>query len=271
MQLNKHIYNYDEAKIAFVMSFLNDKEAEKWKETYRTAIITDEGEIKYPTFKEFITTFTTYFQPINQALVANNQIVTIRQGKRTVEEYLAEFRLLSSLAGMTADTPADNLHLINYFKRGLNPFIARKIALSEHVPTTIVDWADRAVRYDTNYRLENANKQGYKNTGSFWNNGGNNNSRSNNNNGNRRDPYAMDVDAMTTEERTSLMKQGKCFKCKQPGHLARDCKGKATTPQKKNIRDIHALLQSLTPDETKELMGLQDQKPDEENKEKKGF
>ena len=36
-----------------------------------------------------------------------------------MEEYLAEFRLLTLLAGMTADTTSYNIHLINYFQRGL--------------------------------------------------------------------------------------------------------------------------------------------------------
>jgi hypothetical protein len=37
------------------------------------------------------------------------------------------------------------------------------------------------------------------------------------------DPNAMDVDALTMEERGSLMRQGKCFRCKKTGHLAKDC------------------------------------------------
>ena len=46
--------------------------------------------------------------------------------------------------------------------------------------------------------------------------------------------------------------------------MAWDCKGKASTPQKKNIRELHAYLQTLTAEEAKELAGLQ--KPDEEKK-----
>ena len=34
----------------------------------------------------------------------------------------------------------------------------------------------------------------------------------------------MEIDAMTAEKRTFLMKQGLCFKCEEWGHLARDCK-----------------------------------------------
>ena len=36
------------------------------------------------------------------------------------------------------------------------------------------------------------------------------------------DPNAMDVDVMTFQERTELMKKGACFCCKQVGHLSRD-------------------------------------------------
>jgi Zinc knuckle len=33
----------------------------------------------------------------------------------------------------------------------------------------------------------------------------------------------MDVDALTMEERGMLLRQGKCFRCKKTGHMAKDC------------------------------------------------
>jgi hypothetical protein len=42
----------------------------------------------------------------------------------------------------------------------------------------------------------------------------------------KKDPNAMDIDRMSIEERTHLMKEGKCFRCKLFGHLSRDCPNK---------------------------------------------
>ena len=68
----------------------------------------------------------------------------------------------------------------------------------------------------------------------------------------------MDIDTMTMEKQTFLMKQGLCFKCKGQGHLARDCKGKKKdTSLKKSINDIHAMLMALTDEEKKGLLGIQ--------------
>ena len=94
-----------------------------------------------------------------------------------------------------------------------------------------------------------------------------------------RDPDAMDIDRLSPEKRTFLMKKGACFICEEPGHLAKDHdehkkkeKKKTSTrrteaessktpskpsAKKRDINKIHALLQALTAEETKELLALQ--------------
>ena len=106
----------------------------------------------------------------------------------------------------------------------------------------------------------------------------------------------MDVDRLSPEERSTLMRKGACFICKEPGHMARyhkeheeKKKKKAssrwtkaesskitkttkTMTGKKDINKIHALLQSLSPDGTSMLFTLQNaeqNKKEEEKKDKK--
>jgi len=86
------------------------------------------------------------------------------------------------------------------------------------------DWYKRAIQYDVNRRRATAFLKGklmnelYSgSTGKKWNF-----------ERQARDPNAMDVDAMTLEERSSLMKKGACFYCKECGHISKEC------PRKQN-------------------------------------
>jgi hypothetical protein len=75
----------------------------------------------------------------------------------------------------------------------------------------------------------------------------------------------MDINRMSIEERTHLMKEGKCFRCKLFGHLSRDCpnKGQNTTPTtttnmpkwtgKSAASHIRALIASMSKEEKKAL------------------
>src|SRR5271163_4072163 len=78
---------------------------------------------------------------------------------------------------------------------------------------------------------------------------------------------AMDVDCLTVEERTKMMKEGKCFWCRKPRHLARDCPGGSniqttttqTPTQKKWTRKdtaahIRALISTLDKEEKDKLI-----------------
>ena len=59
LQVNKHIYDTDESQIAFVLSFMNEKEAGKWKENYLLSLVDGNGDIAFPTMKTFIDRFQT--------------------------------------------------------------------------------------------------------------------------------------------------------------------------------------------------------------------
>jgi hypothetical protein len=63
----------------------------------------------------------------------------------------------------------------------------------------------------------------------------------------------MDIDRLMVDERNKLMKEGRCFKCRNTGHRANKClgddddrkKGKEVPKKKMNRRELYAHIQAL--------------------------
>src|SRR5271156_3767832 len=77
----------------------------------------------------------------------------------------------------------------------------------------------------------------------------------------QKDPNTMDISALTPEERTRLMKIGRCFRCRKTGHLAKDCPDHTTTPQKAvpkkwTAAELKAQIRNLETKEQDELITL---------------
>jgi Zinc knuckle len=68
-----------------------------------------------------------------------------------------------------------------------------------------------------------------------------------------RDPNAIDVERLTVDKQNKLMKEGRCFKCRNTGHQANKCpeenndkkKGKEVPKKKMNGRELHAHVRAL--------------------------
>ena len=122
-----------------------------------------------------------------------HKLTLLQQGKKTAEEVITEFRLLCADAGYSAKTRTDHLHLIEKLQKILNPSLTKKILL-DHPPKTINEWIERAIDIDVNYRNAMDIIGRYTRTGTSSGSSTGHKKRE------RRDPDAMDVDAMTTEK-----------------------------------------------------------------------
>jgi hypothetical protein len=155
-----------------------------------------------------------------------NRLETLRQGKKTAEELNTEFLQIVGQAGIDRKPALDHLHLIGYYRKTLEPRSSHRILFSDDVPKTIDGWMEKAIQFDTNWRMGNL----------FFNQDtkvspSKQRADTNKSNGNarwwrtnkRKDSNAMDVDALTMEERGMLLRQGKCFCCKKTGHMVKDC------------------------------------------------
>ena len=78
-----NIYKDNEDKIAFVLSFMNEKEALQWKQTSLRFIMDRDKEIIFPPFKNFIEELLSYFQAMNTHQDAAHQLGMLNIRKNT--------------------------------------------------------------------------------------------------------------------------------------------------------------------------------------------
>jgi Zinc knuckle len=201
-----------------------------------------------------------------------NKLETLRQGKKTAEELNTEFLQIVGQARMDRKTPSDYLHLIGYYRKALEPRLSQKILFSDDVPKTIDGWMEKAIQFNTDWRMGSL----------FFNqdikvNPSKQKADTNKSNGNarwwrtneRKDPNAMDVDTLTIEERGMLLRQGKCFRCRKTGHMAKDCspeQGESSKQKKVDpARFAYTMIKALTKEQRERFTKMVMEDKDEED------
>jgi hypothetical protein len=136
---------------------------------------------------------------------------TLKQEKKTAEELNTEFLQIVGQVGIDRKTPSDYLHFIGYYRKMLELRLSCRILFSDNVPKTMNEWMEKAIQFDTNWRMGNLFfNQDTKASSSKQKadtNKSNENARWWRTN-KRKDANAMDVDALTMEERGMLLRQG---------------------------------------------------------------
>jgi len=127
------MYDDDEKKVATVLSYMTEGAASMWSEDYMdhaqtldpashadTAHQTPYG---YGTWNEFVQEFKKAFSPVDTQGTAMAQLVNLRQGKKSLTEYIATFNQLALRAKVT-----DDVNKCNYFIQGLPEEFADSVA-----------------------------------------------------------------------------------------------------------------------------------------------
>lgn len=255
---NGDAYPTDLDKVLFVLSYMSEGDANSWKEeffdTAEQKSAQDGSPLKLGTYDELIKLITTDFSPYDAPKDAIYEMKEMKMGNMSIEEHVSKFKML-----VTRSKLAKNDAVVEYFRETLPIPLQKNIMSLETPPTTLDDWYKWAVKLQNNFlRMKNA-------IAKTQNRGGNTNSNTNKKTVERgprrfyfepaqKDPNAMDVDYMSTEERTALMKKGACFRCKMTGHLSRDCPDRRKTyvppqnsnvPQKMKGKELHAHVRAL--------------------------
>ena len=230
--VNKDIYHTDKKKIGFLLSLLNDGEAGAWKEqfiqeAFDEAMTKWGAKMTFGMFPDFLKRLKESFKPHNDAANALTQLRALQYKLGdNIDEHITKFRMC--LAQTKLDKTDNSQATIEFFKETLLPQLLQRIYGGETILETLSGWYRKTalqeqIRRDIKRAFGNTSQ---RNTTQYVPQKFNFQPR--------RDPNAMDIDVLTVEERASLIKKGACFRCREQGHLSRDClnKEKKTEPKK---------------------------------------
>jgi Retrotransposon gag protein len=258
LKVNRLIYDDNEKKISFILSYLADGDAAVWKQQFIQTKIEESEEAKadepnWGTYKEFIEALKKMFQPYDALAEALKDIKKLCLGNGSIMEHNSRFRLLMYQTEMK-DSPV----LTDLYREMLPWGLQSPIIRSEHPPKTLKEWYTKATNFYVGHQRvqrlfkKRDNKPATTPSAlpaqkrfSFPE---------------KKDPNAMDIDCLSIKECTRLMKEGKSFRCKLFGHLSRDCPNKGqnttTTPKwtgKSVASHIWTLIASMSEEEKKVL------------------
>jgi Zinc knuckle len=191
----------------------------------------------YAQFRKDLMEAFSMFDLVGDAL---DELRSLRKKKnKLINKHIARFKMLA--AKLKIDTT--NLFSIELFKETLPWGLTLKLMRLETPLKTIDNWYEWAATID--HRFHKVNRAIERTRG----NSGKEKTPQQKYYFPRKeqDPNAMDVNRLTVDKRNKLMKEGRCFKCRNTGHRANECpeenddkkKGKEVPKKKMNRRELH--------------------------------
>ena len=233
---------------------------------------------------EFETAFHNAWTDTSKKQNAYDQLMKLTMAGWDIDTYITTFERLALAAGWALDAEGT----IVRFREGLSKGIHSKALDRDKIPRTMDEWKAAArtevarakEKYNaglTNIQRRNQQNRPYNTTHSQ--------PRTSTQTTPNPNIVPMDVDATTTtnfkkltpEERTQLAKEGRCFRCRLQGHMARHCPkntnnaqtkvretttdkpaNTTTTPKLTKAQQIRALEESMAEEERAEYLDARD-------------
>ena len=194
-------------------------------------------------WNEFETAFLNAWTDTSKKQNAYDQLMRLTMNGWDVDTYIATFDCLALAAGWDLDSEGT----IAKFREGLTKGVHSKALDRDHIPRTIDEWKAAArtevarAKEKYNAGLTGTQRRNPPKSGTYQN--PQSTPRTNTNNSGA---TPMEVDSatgqtnfkkLTPEERTQLAKEGRCFRCRLQGHMARDCPKNSNRNFNSNARE----------------------------------
>jgi hypothetical protein len=204
----------------------------------------------YTQFRKDLTEAFSLFDLVGDAL---DELRSLRKKKtESINEHIAKFKMLAAESKIDTTNPLS----IELFKETLPWGLTLELMKLETPLKTIDDCYEWAATIDHQFHKvnraiertrENSGKEKTPQQKYYFSQ-------------KERDLNTMDVDRLMVDERNKLMKEGRCFKCRNMGHRANECpennddkkKGKEVPKKRMNRRKLHAHVWALFKEMTEE-------------------
>ena len=226
IEANPDMFTTDKVKINYILSQLQEGPAGYWAQAKSTQA---ERTGLWGTYNDFLDEFTMAFISNNQESEATDKLINIKQ-ESTVTAYNSEFRSLAEEAGVI-----EFRFLSRFYLRGLRDDLSAEVVRRKPTATTMQTLYDRALEAEADYAFQKAIHIKQIRTAPFRNfNRQFQNRQPWRNNYQGRNFNQNRFQRLSNEERNRFMQEGRCFICKQVGHISRNCPNRSKT----NIRSI---------------------------------
>ena len=196
-------------------------------------------------WSEFETAFLAAWTDTSKKQNAFDQLMRLTMSGWDVDTYIATFDRLTAAAGWDSNSEGT----IAKFRKGLSKGIHSKALDRDHIPRTIEEWKAAArtevahAREKYNAGLTGNQRRNTPKGGTYSNTQTQTRTQPNQSNSG---VAPMEVDnatgsnnfkKLTPEERAQLTKEGRCFRCRLQGHMARDCPKNSNRNPNVNTRE----------------------------------
>lgn len=215
----------DEQKITFALSYMKGGTAGQWSRRKIKQYSKSGGTLCWDTF---LADFRQSFSDPDPKGTARHKLRILKQGTGSADEYVASFRELMDDTGYNDDA------LVEMFEKGLSRLLVDRIYTLPDLPETLDEWISQALKFDRLHRRREEKSRHAAST--HTSSQPKPPSHQSNNPPRQAAPPAKpppstsssssDVVPMEVDSSRKRAMPRICYRCRQPGHIARDCQSR---------------------------------------------